>query len=109
MPALISQLKPLNFFENQEPEYLSDSPHSCPRVRCAKKLLRKKKNESRGPCGSAKQVRLSKDGGKLVMWKQNCCGLWLAGICLTLAPIISRAQEPSPTASPVEARAEEII
>jgi len=25
-----------------------------------KKLLRKKKNESRGPCGSAKQVRLSK-------------------------------------------------
>ncbi len=43
------------------------------------------------------------------MWKQNGCGLWLAGIWLTLAPIISRAQEPSPTASPVEARAEEII
>ena len=43
------------------------------------------------------------------MWKQNGCGFWLAGIWLTLAPIISRAQEPSPTASPVEAQAEEII
>jgi vitamin B12 transporter len=43
------------------------------------------------------------------MWKQNGCGLWLAGIWVTLAPIISRAQEPSPTASPVEAQAEEII
>ena len=43
------------------------------------------------------------------MWKQNGCGLWLAGIWVTLAPIISRAQEPSPTASPVEAQAEDII
>jgi len=43
------------------------------------------------------------------MWKQNGCGLWLAGIWVTLAPIISRAQEPSPPASPVEAQAEEII
>jgi vitamin B12 transporter len=43
------------------------------------------------------------------MWKQNGCGLWLAGIWVTLAPIISRAQELSPTASPVEAQAEEII
>src|SRR5207248_2425237 len=71
--------------------------------------LRKKKNESRGPCGSAKQVRLSKNGGKLVMWKQNGRELWLAGIWLMTAPLISRAQEPSPTASPVEAQAEEII
>src|SRR5882724_1517721 len=109
MPALISQLKPLNFFESQEPEYLSGLPHSCPRVRCAKKLLRKKKNESRGPCGSAKQVRLSKNGGKLVMWKQNGRGLWLAGIWLMTAPLISGAQEPSPTASPVEGQAEEVI
>jgi vitamin B12 transporter len=43
------------------------------------------------------------------MWKQNGYGLWLAGIWVTLAPIISRAQEPSPTASPVEAQAEDII
>jgi len=43
------------------------------------------------------------------MWKQNGCGLWLAGFWLTLAPIISRAQEPSATASPFEAQAEEII
>ncbi|PYL69470.1 MAG: hypothetical protein DMF22_11160 [Verrucomicrobia bacterium] len=78
-------------------------------MRCTKKLLRKKKNESRGPCGSAKQVRLSKNGGKLVMWKQNGRELWLAGIWLMTAPLISRAQEPSPTASTVEAQAEEII
>lgn len=43
------------------------------------------------------------------MWKQNGCGLWLAGIWLTLAPIISRAQEPSPTPSPSEATAEAVI
>jgi vitamin B12 transporter len=43
------------------------------------------------------------------MWKQNGCGLWLAGIWLTLAPIISRAQEPSPTPSPSEATAEPVI
>src|SRR5213596_3508855 len=43
------------------------------------------------------------------MWKQNGCGLWLAGIWLMTAPLISRAQEPSPTASPVEAQAEEIV
>jgi vitamin B12 transporter len=43
------------------------------------------------------------------MWKQNGRGLWLAGIWLMTAPLISRAQEPSPTASPVEAQAEEII
>jgi hypothetical protein len=28
--------------ESQEPEYLPVPPHSCPCVRCAKKLLRKK-------------------------------------------------------------------
>src|SRR5437763_9695860 len=56
--------KTLNFFESQEPEYLSGLPHSCPSwhrhpacehstgtawegcVTSAKKLLRKKKNES---------------------------------------------------------------
>ena len=43
------------------------------------------------------------------MWKQNGRGLWLAGIWLMTAPLISRAQEPSPTASPVEDQAEEII
>ena len=43
------------------------------------------------------------------MWKQNGRELWLAGIWLMTAPLISRAQEPSPTASPVEAQAEEII
>jgi vitamin B12 transporter len=43
------------------------------------------------------------------MWKQNGRGLWLAGIWLMTAPLISRAQEPSPAASPVEAQAEEII
>ena len=43
------------------------------------------------------------------MWKQNGCGLWLAGIWLMTAPLISRAQEPSPTTSPVEAQAEEIV
>src|SRR5437016_6123717 len=43
------------------------------------------------------------------MWKHNGRGLWLAGIWLMTAPLISRAQEPSPTASPVEAQAEEII
>ena len=43
------------------------------------------------------------------MWRQNGCGLWLAGIWLMTAPLISRAQEPSPTASPVEDQAEEII
>ena len=46
---------------------------------------------------------------KLVMWKQNGRGLWLAGIWLMTAPLISRAQEPSPTASPVEGQAEEVI
>ena len=50
-----------------------------------------------------------KNGGKLVMWKQNGRGLWLAGIWLSVAPLISRAQEPSPTASPVEGQAEEVI
>jgi vitamin B12 transporter len=43
------------------------------------------------------------------MWKQNGCGLWLAGIWLTFAPIISRAQEPSPTPSPSEAEAEQVV
>ena len=43
------------------------------------------------------------------MWKQNGRELWLAGIWLMTAPLISRAQEPSPTASTVEAQAEEII
>ena len=43
------------------------------------------------------------------MWKQNSRGLWLAGIWLMTAPLISRAQEPSPTTSPVDAQAEEII
>jgi vitamin B12 transporter len=43
------------------------------------------------------------------MWKQNGCGLWLARIWLMTAPLISRAQEPSPTASPVEGQAEEVI
>ena len=43
------------------------------------------------------------------MWKQNGCGLWLAGVWLTLAPIIGRAQEPSPTPSPSEATAEAVI
>ncbi len=43
------------------------------------------------------------------MWKQNGCGLWLAGIWLTLAPITSRAQEPWPTPSPSEATAEAVI
>jgi vitamin B12 transporter len=43
------------------------------------------------------------------MWKQNGCGLWLAGIWLTLGPIISRAQEPSPSPSPGEATAEAVI
>jgi vitamin B12 transporter len=43
------------------------------------------------------------------MWKQNGRGLWLAGIWLMTAPLISRAQEPSPTASPVEGQAEEVI
>src|SRR5437762_7346562 len=43
------------------------------------------------------------------MWKQNGRELWLAGISLMTAPLISRAQEPSPTASTVEAQAEEII
>jgi vitamin B12 transporter len=43
------------------------------------------------------------------MWKQNGRGLWLAGIWLTLGPIISRAQEPSPSPSPGEATAETVI
>ena len=43
------------------------------------------------------------------MWKQNGRGLWLAGIWLMTAPLISRAQEPSPTASPVEGQAEAVI
>jgi vitamin B12 transporter len=43
------------------------------------------------------------------MWKQNGCGLWLAGIWLMTAPIISRAQERSPTPSPGEATAEAVI
>src|SRR5213082_1246231 len=43
------------------------------------------------------------------MWKQNGRELWLAGIWLMTAPLISRAQEPSPTASTVEAQAEEIV
>ncbi len=43
------------------------------------------------------------------MWKQNGRGLWLAGIWLSVAPLISRAQESSPTASPVEGQAEEVI
>jgi vitamin B12 transporter len=43
------------------------------------------------------------------MWKQNGRGLWLAGIWLMTAPLISGAQEPSPTASPVEGQAEEVI
>jgi vitamin B12 transporter len=43
------------------------------------------------------------------MWKQNGRGLWLAGIWLMTAPLISRAQEPSPTASPFEGQAEEVI
>jgi vitamin B12 transporter len=43
------------------------------------------------------------------MCKQNGRGIWLAGIWLTLAPIIGRAQEPSPTPSPSEATAEAVI
>jgi vitamin B12 transporter len=43
------------------------------------------------------------------MWKQNGCGLWLAGVWLTLAPIISHAQEPSPTPLPSEVTAEAVI
>jgi len=43
------------------------------------------------------------------MWRQNGCGLWLAGIWLTIAPLICRAQEPSPTPSPSEAAAEAVI
>jgi vitamin B12 transporter len=43
------------------------------------------------------------------MWKQNGCGLWLAGIWLTIAPLICRAQEPSPTPSPSEATAEAVV
>jgi vitamin B12 transporter len=43
------------------------------------------------------------------MWKQNGCGLWLAGIWLTIAPLVCRAQEPSPTPSPSEATAEAVI
>src|SRR5213596_4427471 len=43
------------------------------------------------------------------MWKQNGCGLWLAGIWLMTAPLISRAQEPSPTPPPGEAEAESVV
>ncbi len=43
------------------------------------------------------------------MWKQNGRGLWLAGIWLVTAQLISRAQEPSPTPSPSEATAEAVI
>jgi vitamin B12 transporter len=43
------------------------------------------------------------------MWKQNGRGLWLAGIWLTVAPLISRAQKPSPTPSPGEMEAAEVI
>src|SRR5438046_638234 len=51
----------------------------------------------------------SRSWRKLVMWKQNGRGLWLAGIWLMTAPLISRAQEPSPTASPVEGQVGEVI
>jgi vitamin B12 transporter len=43
------------------------------------------------------------------MCKQKGRGLWLAGIWLTLAPIISRAQEASPTPSPSEVTAAAVI
>ena len=43
------------------------------------------------------------------MWKQNGCGLWLAGIWLTIAPLVGRGQEASPTPSMGEAEAGEVI
>jgi vitamin B12 transporter len=43
------------------------------------------------------------------MWKQNGCGLWLAGIWLTIVPLIGGAQEPSPTPMPGDAAAEAVI
>jgi vitamin B12 transporter len=43
------------------------------------------------------------------MWKQNGRGLWLAGIWLAIAPLISRAQEPAPSPSPAEMEAAEVV
>ena len=43
------------------------------------------------------------------MWKQNGRGLWLAGIWLTIAPLVSPAQESLPTPSPGEMEAAEVI
>jgi vitamin B12 transporter len=43
------------------------------------------------------------------MWKQNGRGLWLAGIWLTIAPLVGRGQEASPTPSMGEAEAGEVI
>jgi vitamin B12 transporter len=43
------------------------------------------------------------------MWKKNCRGLWLGGIWLTIAPLVGRGQEASPTPSMGEAEAGEVI
>ena len=43
------------------------------------------------------------------MWKQNGCGLWLAGIWLTIAPLAGHGQEASPTPLMGEAEAGEVI
>jgi vitamin B12 transporter len=52
---------------------------------------------------------LEKKWRKLVMWKKNCRGLWLAGIWLTIVPLVGRGQEASPTPSMGEAEAGEVI
>jgi len=43
------------------------------------------------------------------MWKKNGCGRWLVGIWLTIAPLVGRGQEASPTPSIGEAEAGEVI
>jgi vitamin B12 transporter len=43
------------------------------------------------------------------MWKKKCRGLWLGGIWLTIAPLVGRGQEASPTPSMGEAEAGEVI
>jgi vitamin B12 transporter len=43
------------------------------------------------------------------MWKKNCRGRWLVGIWLTIAPLVGRGQEASPTPSIGEAEAGEVI
>jgi len=43
------------------------------------------------------------------MWKQNCRGLWLAGIWLTFAPLVGRGQEAPSSPSMGEAETGEVI